>query len=74
MYIYAILLLLLLLLKGLLPIHIASSYGQVDMIRALTKLGSDPRSPTHDQVRTYTTALPTKLMRILTASLQTLSD
>ena len=34
----------------MLPIHFATIYGKVNMIRALVKLGSDPRSPSHDKV------------------------
>ena len=35
------------------PIHFASIQGNVKAFKALTKLGSDPRSPTQNDVRTY---------------------
>ena len=35
---------------GRLPIHFASIHGHTDMVRTLVKLGSDPKSPSHDKV------------------------
>ena len=46
---------------GLLPIHFASINGHLDMFRVLTKLGSDPRSATHDPVSNYTNPFCYKL-------------
>ena len=33
------------------PIHFASIQGSVNMFKLFTKLGSDPRSPTQDNVK-----------------------
>ena len=37
--------------SGKKPIHFASDRGHVDVLNVLIKLGSDPRSPTQDDVR-----------------------